>query len=174
MFWNFELILTMFISSKSCKPNMNLIWFSFATPVLMICIAFIKPSHICPYETNNFEMHFQKLLKYLSCLEFTCRAKTNFQRTLHLNVEKNLNDFPWTILYSHFSFLAHTIFFKFLFNHDNFYKCCGTEILSVLFDGMYKGCFRCIRGYFWAIKSASLGISWGWVEWKLRLSCEGF
>ena len=49
-------------------------------------------------------MHFQKPLKYLMCLEFTCRAKTNFQRTLHLNVEKNLNKFPWAILYSHFSF----------------------------------------------------------------------
>ena len=71
--------------------------------LLKICFVFIKPSHICPYESNNFEMHFQKLLKYLMCLEFTCRAGTNFQRKLHLNAEKNLNKF-------HRPFCFHTPF----------------------------------------------------------------
>ena len=117
---------------------MNFIWFSFATPVLMICFVFIKPSHICPYESNNFEMHFQKLLKYLMCLEFTCRAKTNFQRTLHLNVEKNLNKFPWAILFSHFSFPVNTNSFF----YDNFDKQSQSGTLLALFDWNVWGVLR--------------------------------
>ena len=157
---------------------MNLIWSSFATPVLMICIVSIKPSHICPYESNNFEMHLQKLLKYLMCLEFTCRTKPNFRRTLHLNVEKNLNKFPWAILFSHFSFFSKYNCFKFLLNDDNFYKesCCGT--LLFLFNRMFnrsKGCSGRNLGSGVCLRPSSVHhLASLYRIGKLRLSCEGF